>query len=319
MTMDRRDFLYRVGGATAASGALRTTAVLAKDFPSSATAPLPTISLGAHRITRLIVGSNPINGNSYLGAHMDQHMREYFTVDRAVEFLTACEKAGINTHQFSTHSLEKAAKIAAGLRERDSNLKLIALADHREDLREHIRKTRPIAVAHHGGTTDRLFSQGKGVLVHDYVKAVHDEGLLAGVSSHNPEFVQRMADEDWEVDFFMTCFYFVSRHDIRKPTDHSEPDTLELGHAFYRNDPPIMARVIRQVKKPCLAFKILAAGRKCADQPVVRAAFRFAYENIKGGDAVIVGMYPRFFDEIHANVEYARQFANPQGPRSPVS
>jgi len=69
-----------------------------------------------------------------------------------------------------------------------------------------------------------------------------------------------------------------------------------------------MCEVIRQVKQPCLAFKILGAGRRCASQEMVRAAFEFAYKHIKPTDAVIVGMYPRRFDQVQANAEYARQF-----------
>jgi hypothetical protein len=39
-----------------------------------------------------------------------------------------------------------------------------------------------------------------------------------------------------------------------------------------------------------------------------RNAFRFAFENIKPTDGVIVGMYPEFFDEITANTGYTREF-----------
>jgi hypothetical protein len=57
-----------------------------------------------------------------------------------------------------------------------------------------------------------------------------------------------------------------------------------------------------------LGFKILAAGRLANDQNSVREAFRFAFQNIKPTDGVIVGMYPRFFDEIRANAQYAREY-----------
>jgi hypothetical protein len=40
----------------------------------------------------------------------------------------------------------------------------------------------------------------------------------------------------------------------------------------------------------------------------VEEAFRFALANIKKTDAVIVGMYPRFEDEIRLNVGYARKY-----------
>jgi hypothetical protein len=137
--------------------------------------------------------------------------------------------------------------------------------------------------------------------VHDYVKEAHDRGVPAGVSAHNPDCIKRIADEGWKVDLFMTCFYFLTR----KKTAPSK--TLYLGYPFHAADPQAMTAVIRQVKQPCLGFKILAAGRKCANQQTVRGAFRFAFQHIKPTDGVIVGMYPRFFDEIRANAQYARE------------
>jgi hypothetical protein len=69
-----------------------------------------------------------------------------------------------------------------------------------------------------------------------------------------------------------------------------------------------MTKVIRQVQKPCLGFKILGAGRMCSKEEKVKAAFQFAFENIKPTDGVIVGMFPWFFDEIGANIKYAMEF-----------
>jgi len=74
-----------------------------------------------------------------------------------------------------------------------------------------------------------------------------------------------------------------------------------------------MTAVMRQVRQPCLGFKVLAAGRKCASEESAREALRWAFGAIKPIDGVIVGMYPRFTDEVGANVRYAREFARPPG------
>ena len=88
-------------------------------------------------------------------------------------------------------------------------------------------------MAHHGGVTDRLFSDGKRKQVHDYVKEAHDRGVLAGVSAHNPDCINRVADEGWEVDFFMTCFYFLTRKTLRWANDKKPaPETLEIDYPF---------------------------------------------------------------------------------------
>ena len=62
-----------------------------------------------------------------------------------------------------------------------------------------------------------------------------------------------------------------------------------------------------ETKKPCLGFKILAAGRKCDSPGQVRGAFEFAFRNIKPTDAVIVGMFPRFSDQLSENVGIVRE------------
>ncbi len=101
--------LGRVGGRRQFLGQLVTAAativldpgrVTAVPEGSPAAAPLPSIQFGKHRITRLVTGSNPILGYSYLGIHTDRQMKEYFTVDRTVDLLERCERAGITAHQF---------------------------------------------------------------------------------------------------------------------------------------------------------------------------------------------------------------------------
>jgi hypothetical protein len=312
--MDRRRFISRMGQFTVASGVAASATTAATERVASAESadaaePLPSIALGSHRISRLIAGSNPLNGYSYLGPHMDRHMREYFTPDRVVEFLMACEQAGITAHQFSYTPTGDARQILDKARERGSQLKVFCLARNREEVQLAKAETDPIAVVHHGGVTDRKFAEGKSAEVRDFVKAAHDTGLLAGVSAHNPDCIRQIADEGWEVDFFMTCFYFLTRKTCHAPGETPpEPETLHLTYPFYRRDPDAMTQVIQQVDQPCLGFKILGAGRLCGNQATVREAFRYAFANIKPTDGVIVGMYPRFFDEIRANATYALEY-----------
>jgi hypothetical protein len=261
---------------------------------------MPMISLGPHKVSRLICGCNPMLGYSYLGSHTDRQMKEYFTPERIVEFLKKCGQAGINAHQSSGRTDYFNLFHASG-----SGMKIISLQQKRENIKNAVETAKPIAVVHHGGVTDRLFAEGKREIVHDFVREVRDNGLLAGVSAHNPDVVKQIADEGWEVDLFMTCFYFLTRKDLKG----EQVEALPVGsYNFMKNDPEIMTNVIRQVKQPCLAFKILGAGRKCSSQEEVQTAFQFAFENIKPYDGVIVGMFPWFFDEISADAGFTREF-----------
>jgi hypothetical protein len=313
---ERRRFLKQISaGAVAALG---TPVVLpsaraaadGEEAPPSPTpgGPLPTIAIGPHRLTRLIAGSNPIGGYSHSTRNLAEHMKEYFTLDRIVAFVERCEKAGINAWQTGHGPNEKVVGALRTLRERGSKVHWLCLAwqgaGHRP-LKEVVA-LEPIAVVHHGGVTDSLFRKNRAEKVHDFVKKAHDLGVLAGVSSHNPDNIAYVEDKGWENDFFMTCFYNVSRpaEEIR-----DRLGTVMLGEPFLESDPDVMSAVIQKVKRPCLAFKILAAGRLCWNDDSVESAFRYALSHIKSTDGVILGMYPRFSDEVARNVELTLKYA----------
>ena len=60
---------------------------------------LPTIKIGQTDITKLIIGGNPISGNSHVSQEMDREMEEFFTMHRILETFFACQNNGINTMQ----------------------------------------------------------------------------------------------------------------------------------------------------------------------------------------------------------------------------
>ena len=102
----------------------------------------------------------------------------------------------------------------------------------------------------------------------------------------------------------MTCFYYVNR-----PAREMEEQLgkVPVGEPFFRSDPDDMTAVVRQVSQPCLGFKILAAGRVCWNKQSIENAHKYAFENIKPTDAVIVGMFPRYSDQVAENAGYARK------------
>lgn len=306
----RRRFLQQVsaGAAAALGGPLAPGASAGAEEAPAAKAPLPTIALGSFRLTRLVAGSNPISGYSHSTRNLDEHMREYFTVERVVAFVERCEKMGINAWQTGHGPDDKVARALGTLRERGSRVHWLTLAWEGEGHRPlaEVLALKPIAVVHHGGVTDRLFRSNQREKVHDFVKKAHDGGVLAGVSSHDPDHVAYVEEKGWENDFFMTCFYKVTRpaEEIR-----AKLGTVPLGEPFLESDRDEMSAVVRRVKRPCLAFKILAAGRLCEDEASVASAFEYAFSHVKKGDGVIVGMYPRVRDEIAKNVELTLKYA----------
>ena len=162
-----------------------------------------------------------------------------------------------------------------------------------------------VGIAHHGGRTDDRFRAKEMHIVQDFTKRVRDTGAMVGVSTHNPVVIDYIESAGWDIDYYMTCFYQVSRsrEEARLLMNGEAP----LGETYLEKDPIRMTAMVRKTKRPCLGFKILAAGRRIATPETVDVAFKFAYANIKPGDAVIVGMWPKFKDEIGENTATVRR------------
>lgn len=115
---------------------------------------------------------------------------------------------------------------------------------------------------------------------------MRDCGVQVGLGSHIPEVIEYAEERGWNVDFYMTCFYNLSR-DERASALVSGDRAAATRERFLEEDPPRMAQTIQATPKTCLAFKILAASRHCGSQAEVAEAFRFAFEQrsptAKGG------------------------------------
>jgi hypothetical protein len=68
-----------------------------------------------------------------------------------------------------------------------------------------------------------------------------------------------------------------------------------------------MLKVVKTVKKPCLVYKVLAAGRRIASKAEVKECFKAVLEKAKPGDAMIVGMYQQFGDQVGENASLVRE------------
>ncbi len=292
----RRGFLQAAAGLGAVAAAAGQTE----------SAPLPKVKFGKHQITRMIVGSNPFYGYSHFNRILDQCMRDWYTQDRKMEVLHACERNGINTWQL--HYNDQPMADFRRYREEGGKMQLILLADFElmknPKLLPEVAKLGPLGIGHHGNRTDEAFHDGRKQAVRDYLKMVRDTGVMVGLSTHNPAVIDTVESEDWDIDYYQACLYRVSR---TREEARAEFREAPLGETFMENDPDRMCKMIRQTRKPCLAFKVFGAGRTVNSPAVVERSFQFAFDRIKAGDAVIVGMFPRFSDEVKENTGVVRR------------
>ncbi len=274
---------------------------------------LPTITIGVGarhavplQVTRLICGGNPFSGFSHVSGELDQAMIEYYTMPRLQAILDECWAQGINTVQSrgDRHQMRMYLEHRLG----GGKMQWIAqtaseFADIRANIGE-IARYQPVAIYHHGTHTDNSWHTGKIDVVADMVKCIKDHGLLAGVGTHIPEVALYAEEHGWETDFYMCCFYNLARG------YKSAPATEQNAYARDRypaEDPPKMTAVMRQVRKPCLGFKIMAASRRCGTPEQVRQTFREAFAAIKPTDAVVVGMFPRDKNQVAENAAMVRE------------
>lgn len=286
--------------------------------PATASLPLPAVVWNGHRITRLVLGHNPLKGWSHASAALDQEMREHHLDDRAaLELLGRAEACGITTLQFGGERPEWAIREHA---RRGGSLQWIAtlygkvagplgpgsVLSFDEELQRILSVTpAPIGIQHFGETTDQFFFERKLGLLRDRTKRLRDTGLLVGVCSHLPEVVQEIESQGWDIDFYQTSLYTVYSSAGERAIDREH-------EKFESEARDRMLATIRAVSKPCVAFKILGAGRHCASPDHVRTAFRYAFAAIKPCDVVCVGMWQKHMDQVAANAQVVRELLGAQ-------
>lgn len=291
------------------------------------TLKMPQIAFGSHKISRLIVGSNPQGGvsHTYRSNVMGKQMIEYFTPERMLEFMRSCIAEGINTWQANYG--EKVRDVIFKLREEGKDINMIPLAAPRvPDLgNERIRgmleridagwdrmmaEYKPVGVYLWGALTDILWREGRIDKSLDILKKIRQTGVQVGLCTHIPEVIEYAEEKGWDVDFYMASLYKLSktREEILAVMSEVPLDGSGGAELYLPSELPRMCDVIRKTKKTCLAFKILAAGRTCNTPEEVSDVFKYVFGHIKPKDAVVVGMYPRYSNEVKENADLVKKF-----------
>lgn len=262
---------------------------------------LPTVPLGPHRVSRLILGDNPVYGYSHFNQLLSQHQREFHTPERVMDTLKCAEEAGINTWQNSL--TERSLSDLLRHREEGGKIQWLCLSTpqwyHEPHLVAEAARHNPIGIAPHGGgVAARCLRENRLDILKDLLKRIRDAGVLVGLSAHDPRLIQISEDEGWDVDYYMTALYNLAGAHKTFEEKFGHPP---LGEVYLREDRTLMCEHIRKTQKPCIAYKVLAAGRTIRSRNEVREEIAFALKNIKPTDALLIGMYQQFNDQISEN------------------
>jgi hypothetical protein len=251
-------------------------------------------------ISRMVLGVNPFCGYSHYNNNYSGAMKEWYTPERVCAVLHQATRFGINT--FNYVALGRMPQDWVRFQAEGGQMHLImqVVSDHNETA-ELAKSLKPLAMHRQGEIVDRAFQSGKMDTVTEWCKRVRDLGIPVGVGTHKPEVIAQVEEEGWDVDFYAGCVYNRTRtkEEWRKVLNG---EMLEMDREIYvQSDPPRMYNVMRQTRKPCFAFKILAAGR--VEDGGIEQAFRMAFNSIKPTDGIFVGVFPRGKDEVRENAE----------------
>jgi hypothetical protein len=245
---------------------------------------LPSVDFCGLELTRLIVGANPFGGFSHQNGARDTEMREYHTVERIRETWDRARDSGINA--FVTNN--ESENVVAAVREHlaaGSDMTWIAQVNCRtkprmEEAIDEVLRIGASALYFHGGLVDAAFAERDSATLGSWAEYARSSGVPVGVAGHAPE-AHLWVDSLGIVDFHAVCFFNCgSLHDGE-------------GEKFRLADMALAIDALRRIRKPCIGYKIMGAGRI---DP--RMAFEHAFESIKPTDVVNVGMHRGDKDDV---------------------
>ena len=302
--LTRRDFMKTTALASAAAGALSAeSSVAAAETPA---APLPLGRIGKHSFSRLMLGGNLISGYSHsrdLG-YVAALARRYNTEAKIRETIELAESHGINAINLC---IGDDISFLQAHWKNGGKMRLIAQAHigNEGDLANFKQAIDTGASAVHvqGLSAERHIKQGRVDLIASAIAYVKKQGAAAGVAAHALNVIVECENTGLDVDFYQKTLHTRDYFSAGNPEDSED---IGRHDNYWCRNPEEVAAFMAKVKKPWIAFKVLAAG---AIQP--RAGFAYALKN--GADFLLAGMFDW---QVADNATLARRmFSNLERPR----
>jgi hypothetical protein len=306
-SLNRRQFLKKslVSFATAAAAlSLEEKTLLAAAEKKPNTAPtgdsvkgLPVGKIGNVKISRLICGGNLTNGYAHSRdlIYVSDLLKHYFTDEKVIETYQICEECGINTVIANVRGGKDDQQEENTVRvltkywnERGGQIQWLAQTNPSpEDITTSIQKAidnGAVGAFVQGGVADEFVRKGKVDLLGKAVEFIKKNGLIAGISGHEVRTTMECEKAGINPDFYMKTLHSTNYWSARRPDQ--DKDVIDNGAAdnYWDKDPQKTIEFMKTVKRPWIAYKVLAAG---AIHP--RDGFKFAFEN--GADFLCVGMF----------------------------
>ncbi len=295
----RRAFLKKSAAATLTAPLLmsleeyalagqQTTPQTAPVVPPS-TVSLPTGTIGKVKISRLICGGNLISGYAHSRdlIYVSTLLKHYFTDEKILETWALAEQHGINTMIVNPEDV-RAAELYQKYRARGGRIQYLAqLGPTKDDLKTPVLRARDAGAVGAfllGNLGDAWTREGDVGRIGELLGLVREQGLIAGVAGHELRTVMAVEKAGLAPDFYMKTLHDTNYWSKRRPDQMKEViDNYGIDN-YWCSDPKETIAYMSELRRPWIAYKVLAAG---AIPP--RAGFQHAFAN--GADFVAVGMF----------------------------
>ncbi len=258
-----------------------------KVSPGSGVEGLPTGKIGNVTISRLICGGNLIGGWAHSRdlIYVSSLLKQYFTDEKIIETLQICEENGINTIIVGTSSFNVLKKYRD---ERGGKIQwLVQCVVRPDDLETDVKRAidgGAVGAFLIGNLGDEWARAGKVDLIGKLLDVIKQNGVIAGVGGHNLGTVVACEEAKLPVDFYMKTHHSTGYWSTRRPEQQKDViDNYNVDN-YWDKEPDKTVQYMRNVEKPWIAYKVLAAG---AIHP--REGFKHALQN--GADFMCVGMF----------------------------
>lgn len=288
--VNRRDFLGQALAAAGASAAAGTVQAAPVPTPRPA---FPCATLGKARISRLLLGGNLISGcmHSRDLKYVGELFRAYVTEEKILQTLKLAEEHGINTvFETGGNYVQRYNHQYRGHMQFIPHLN-ITRDQSESSLKDHIKSevdSGAVALYVWGVASDLLIQAGEVRKLARGVELAKAHGLPVGVGGHSLLVPMTCEKHGVPCDFYVKTLHVDDYPSATPKPQRKEFIWLNGGPGWYDNmwciNPEETIQFMKTVRKPWLAFKVLAAG---AIAP--RKGFAHAFRN--GADLIAVGMF----------------------------
>ncbi len=255
----------------------------AASAPSGSAKGLPMGKIGNLNITRMLCGGNLTSGHAHSRdlEYVSSLLRHYFTDEKIFETWQICEECGINTAILRLDDMV-IRLINKYWDERGGKLQWIVqvkpktadLQTFKTDIKMAIDNG-AVGAYVQGNVGDSLVKSGRVDLIGEAVEFIKQNGVIAGIGSHELAVPIACEEAGLNPDFYMKTLH---------SSDYWSFTSERVKDNVWSTTPEKTIEFMKKVDKPWIAFKVLVAG---AFEP--RDGFKYAFDN--GADFICVGMF----------------------------